>query len=468
MSLTIINLDTPTLGDRSYIAHDGTSALVVDPQRDIDRVEEILNSQRLNIGAVVETHMHNDYISGGLVLARKYGAQYITSADDDVNFDRVAVADKEVINVGNFAIQALHTPGHTFTHMSYVLLTPENNAQAIFTGGSMLHGSTGRPDLLGWDQAATLAGLQHGSAHRIVELLEDSVSVRPTHGFGSFCAATSTSGDSSTLADEKRTNPALLLDKKNFIEQTLAGLDAFPAYYKYMSPANYAGAGPIDLSEPNQMTTDEIMKAIAANAWVVDLRPKDLFAKGHLPGSMSFGIDGSFATYFGWLFSYGEKLMLISDRKDDVTYAQRELVRIGIDRPDGALVSDFQGAPELATNRTVTFKDVPDALKDPKILVLDVRRISERHASHIQGTTHIPLHELKSRISELPKEKELWVHCAGAYRAAGALGILESVGYKPVLINEAYEQCLKVEGLSINVGIADAGPVAPSDVRASV
>ncbi len=468
MSLTIINLDTPTLGDRSYIAHDGTTAVVVDPQRDIDRVEAILKSQDVNIGVVVETHMHNDYVSGGLILARKYGAKYITSADDDVKFDRIGVVDREIINVGNFAIQALHTPGHTFTHMSYILLKEENSAQAIFTGGSMLHGSTGRPDLLGWDQAATLAGFQHGSAHRIIELLEDTVSVHPTHGFGSFCAATSTSGDSSSLADEKKTNPALLLSKQIFIEQTLAGLDAFPAYYKHMSPANYAGAGPIDLSELKQMTTDEIMKAIASDLWVVDLRPKNLYANGHLPGSMSFGIDGSFATYLGWLFPYGEKLMLVSNRKDDIAYAQRELVRIGIDRPDGALVSDLKSAPELATNRTVTFSHVPAALKDPNIVVLDVRRNSERHASHIEGTIHIPFHELKSRVSELPREREIWVHCAGAYRAAGSLGILESAGYKPILINENYDQCLKVAALNIIVGVADAGPVAPSDVRAMV
>jgi hydroxyacylglutathione hydrolase len=467
MLLKIINLDTPTLGDRSYIAHDGKTALVVDPQRDIDRVEEILDSENVKVGAVVETHMHNDYVSGGLVLARKYGAKYITSADDDVKFDRVAVMDKEIVNVGDFAIQALHTPGHTFTHMSYILLTQENSAKGIFTGGSMLHGSTGRPDLLGWDQAPTLAGLQHGSALRIADLLEDKISIHPTHGFGSFCAATSTSGDSSTVGDEKSSNPALLLDKKTFIEQTLAGLDAYPAYYKYMDQANVAGAGPIDLSEVKHMSTDEMLKAIESGAWVVDLRPKGLYAAGHLPGSLSFGIDGSFATYFGWLYPYGEKLMLISDRKDDVSYAQRELVRIGIDRPDGALVGDLSEAAELVANRTVAFNDVPAALKDPRILVLDVRRNSERHASHIEGTVHIPLHELKSRISELPKDKEIWVHCAGAYRAAGSLGILESTGFKPVLINESYEAALKVTTLNIVTGIADAGPVAPSDVKVS-
>ena len=467
MPIKIINLDTSTLGDRSYIAHDGKIALVVDPQRDIDRVEEILNAERLEIGAVVETHMHNDYVSGGLVLARKHGAKYVTSANDDVEFERVGVMDREIVNIGDFAVQALHTPGHTFTHLSYILLTPENNAKAIFTGGSMLHGSTGRPDLLGWDQAATLAGLQHGSAHRIAELLEDKVSVHPTHGFGSFCAATSTSGDSSSIGDEKKSNPALLLDKKTFIEQTLAGLDAYPAYYKYMGAANAKGAGPIDLSEPRQMSTDELLRAIESGAWVVDLRPKSLFAAGHLPGSLSFGIDGSFATYFGWLYPYGEKLMLLSDRKDDITYAQRELVRIGIDRPDGAMVGDLARTSELATNKTVLFADVPEALMDPKILVLDVRRNSERHASHIEGTVHIPLHELNSRLSELPKDKEIWVHCAGAYRAAGSLGILESAGFKPVLINESYDACLKVKELKIIIGLADAGPVAPSDAKAS-
>lgn len=467
MSLKIINLDTPTLGDRSYIAHDGKTALVVDPQRDIDRVEEILNSEGISIGAVVETHMHNDYVSGGLVLARKYEVPYITSAEDEVKFDRVAVSDRQVVNVGDFAIQALHTPGHTFTHMSYILLEKDDNARGIFTGGSMLHGSTGRPDLLGWDQAAILAGLQYGSAHRIAELLEDRVSIHPTHGFGSFCAATSTSGDSSTIADEKKTNPALLLDRKTFIEETLAGLDAYPAYYKHMGPANTAGAGPIDLSELKRMTGEEVGKAIESGAWAVDLRPKSMYAKGHLRGSMSFGIDGSFATYFGWLFPYGEELVLLSDRKDDIVYAQRELVRIGIDRPAGAFVGDIAKSPDSATNKTVSFKDVPAALQDPSILVLDVRRASERGASHIEGTTHIPLHDLKSRITELPKDKEIWVHCAGAYRAAASLGILESAGYKPILINEAYDQCLNVAGLTIITGHADAGPVAPSDVKAS-
>ncbi len=427
-------------------------------------MEEIIEAENLHIGAVVETHMHNDYVSGGLVLARKYGAKYLTSAQDPVNFERLAVKDDEVVNVGSFAIKALHTPGHTFTHLAYILLTPEDNAQGIFTGGSMLHGSTGRPDLLGWDNAATLAGLQHESAHRIIDLLDDKITIHPTHGFGSFCAAAPTSGDSSTIADEKHNNPALLLDKESFISQTLAGLDAFPAYYKHMAARNLAGAGEINLSELKAMSSDELLKAIAAGVWALDLRSKDAYIQGHIPGSLSFGLAGSFASYFGWIFPYEDTLILLSDKREDIVTAQRELVRIGIDRPAGAFVNNLKEITGLKKNREVTFKDVAAGLKNPAVLIIDARRNNERHASHIEGTIHIPLHELASRITELPPEKEIWVHCASAYRASVALGILESAGYKAVLVNESYEQCLSVAALNIVTGIADAGPVAPLDV----
>lgn len=468
MALTVINLDTPSLGDRSYIAHDGKTALVVDPQRDIDRVQEILSRENLTLGAVIETHMHNDYVSGGLVLAREHGANYIVSEKDPVSFERFAVKDLEIVPVGSFAIQAMHTPGHTYTHMSYALLDGGENAQGVFTGGSLLHGSTGRPDLLGWDHARELAGLQYGSAHRLVELLEDKVNVHPTHGFGSFCAATSTCGDSSTIADEKITNPALLLEKEDYIIQTLNGLDAFPAYYKHMGPANHAGPGPIDLSQLTRISAEQVSEAIARGAWVVDLRNRNEWAAAHVPGSVSFGLDGSMATYFGWIYPYGEELVLISEDSKDIKVAQRELVRIGIDRPNSSYVGEFGDFEELKSTKTVTFNDVPQIIGKPGYTVLDVRRNSEREASHIEPSLHIPLHELVSRVNELPKDGEIWVHCAGAYRAAAAIGIIEKSGRTPVLINEPYDASFKVAELNIVTGLVDAGPVSPSDVNAKV
>ena len=459
MALKVINLDTPTLGDRSYIAHDGKTALVVDPQRDIDRVEAILLREGVALGAVIETHMHNDYVSGGLVLAREYGVQYIVSEKDPVTFDRFSIADQQVVPVGSFAVQAIHTPGHTYTHMSYALLDSSQKAQGVFTGGSMLHGSTGRPDLLGEDHAHELAGLQHGSAHRLAELLENKVSIHPTHGFGSFCTATATSGDSSTIADERKTNPALLLDKDSYIAQTLTGLDAFPTYYKHMGPANHAGPGPIDLSDLNRMSTDEVLNALQAGSWVVDLRSRNAWASGHVKGTVSFGLDGSIATYLGWIFPYEKQLILISDKATDISEAQRELVRIGIERPAGSFVGTVTDFADLGSTKSVNFADIPAVIGNPVVTILDVRRNGEREASHIVSSLHIPLHELESRVSELPTTGEIWVHCGGAYRAAASLGIIEKSGRTPVLINEPYSAALLVKDLDIITGHMDAGPI---------
>ena len=466
MTIKIINIDTPTLGDRGYLAPDGKTALVVDPQRDIDRVEQVLSDNSLELGAVVETHMHNDYVSGGLVLARKYQAKYITSADDPVSFDRVAAHDLDEFSIGNFGIKALHTPGHTFTHLSYILVDEQGKPTGIFTGGSLLHGSTGRPDLLGQDHAAQLAQLQHGSVHRITEFLDDAAPIFPTHGFGSFCAATSTSGSSSNIQDEKKGNPALLLTVERFVRETLAGLDTYPAYYKHMGPANLAGAGPIDLSELPRLSTDELLKRIAGDSWVVDLRDKDSWAKAHLAGTINFGVSGSFATYLGWLFPYEKELVLISDKADDISVAQRELVRIGIDRPSASFVGAMDSFDEVLDAEVVQFKDVPEALTNSEIVVLDVRRNSERQASHIKGSKHIPLHEIEGRLGELSTEKIYWVHCGGAYRASIAASIIQNAGFKIVLINEPYEKALEVKELKIVTGSTDHSPTAPSDFKA--
>ena len=223
-------------------------------------------------------------------------------------------------------------------------------------------------------------------------MLEDQVNIYPTHGFGSFCAATATSGDSSTIFDEKKNNPALLLSKESYIVQTLAGLDAFPAYYKHMGSANHAGASAIDLSELKRMSTDEVVKAIELGSLVVDLRDRNSWAAGHLKGTLSFGIDGSMATYLGWMFPYEKELILISDQAKDISAAQRELVRIGIDRPNGSYHGQISDFAELGTTKSVTFDEIPAALGDADITILDVRRNGEREASHIVPSLHIPLH----------------------------------------------------------------------------
>jgi hydroxyacylglutathione hydrolase len=212
--IQVLQIETPSLGDRSYVIHDGHTGIVIDPQRDIDRIETMLEHESVVLAAVAETHVHNDYLTGGFELARKFDVPYILNENTGVTFERFAIKDQETFVVGNFAVKAISTPGHTFDHVSYLVLDSNEQIICIATGGSLLHGSTGRPDLLGWEHAAELAGLQFVSAHRISELAPDWAPIYPTHGFGSFCSATPTLSDASTIGDEKRANPALL-QKKN-------------------------------------------------------------------------------------------------------------------------------------------------------------------------------------------------------------------------------------------------------------
>ena len=432
-------LDTPSLGDRSYLVTDGEVAVAIDPQRDIDRMQDLARDVRIT--HVAETHIHNDYVTGGLALARRLGAEYLVAADDDVAFARRPVRDGDVVATGRLRLRVLHTPGHTFTHLSYVLEDDERRVHGVFTGGSLLFGSTGRPDLLGAQHAETLARHQHASARRLATVLPGRTPVFPTHGFGSFCAATPTHGSSSTVAEERRRNPALTQDEDQFVTGLLAGLAAYPAYYVHMAPLNAAGPAPVVPTLPERVEPGELRRRIRAGEWVVDLRRRAAFASGHLPGSLNFGIDGSFLTYVGWLIPWGTPLSLVAQSPDDAMTAVRELCRIGIDRTEAMAVGDplrWGGGPIAAFQR-VTFAElgqVRAAGHEP--LVLDVRRWDERRAASLPGTSFIPLHELPERLDELPPHRTVWVHCAAGYRASIAAGLLESSGRHVVLVDDRF------------------------------
>jgi len=443
---TILTIETPTLGDRSYVVHDGDVAFVVDPQRDIDRVLALAERERVRITDVFETHIHNDYVTGGHALARHTGAAYHVGADDDVTFERVPIRDGDVVRVGTMTVRAVATPGHTYTHLSYVL---ERDEPAVFSGGSLLFGSTGRPDLLGREHAAELARLQHQSVRRLAAL-PDETRVMPTHGFGSFCSATQTEGTSSTIGREKVANTALTRSVDEFVAETLAGLDAFPAYYAHMGPANAAGPAAPDLSAPRRAHKADIRRALDAGEWVVDLRTRTAFAAGHVPGSFSFALDGQFATYLGWMIPWGTPLTLLGESAAQVAEAQRELVRIGIDRPEAAASGDPREwtDEDLATVRRARFGDLSQVLHHRPVHILDVRRVSEYADSHIAGAVNIPLHELLPRLGEVPRG-EVWVHCATGYRALVATSFLLANGYPAVYVDDGYDPGVRAAGLEV-------------------
>jgi hydroxyacylglutathione hydrolase len=432
--IEIVTIETPSLGDRSYLATDGTAALVVDAQRDFDRVLEVAARRGVTITDVFETHIHNDYVTGGYALAREVGAAYHVNGADCVGFERSGIGDGDVVRVGAMRLRAIGTPGHTFTHLSYAL-ADARRVIAAFTGGSLLHGSTGRTDLLGTEHQAELARRQHGSARRLAGELPDEAAVCPTHGFGSFCSATQAAGADSTIGAEKLVNPALTLDEDSYVESLLAGLDDYPAYYSQMAARNAAGPGAPDLTPPRRADGAELRRRIGAGEWVVDLRTRTAFAAGHLRGSLHFELGDSLATYLGWLIPWGTPLTLIGGCAGDIASAQRELVRIGIERPAAAAAAAELRAAKarLASYPVMTFAALEDDARGG--VVLDVRRDSEWRQVRIDGALHIPLHELPGRLGEIPAGP-VWVHCKSGYRASIAASLLDAAGREVVLIDD--------------------------------
>ena len=454
--IEIVTIDTPSLGDRTYLATDGVSALVIDPQRDIDRVLVVAAARGVAVTHVFETHIHNDYVSGGLALARRTGAAYHVNAADEVAFGRAGIADGDTVAVGALMrVRVIATPGHTFTHLAYALENATTGeVLAVFTGGSLLYGSTGRPDLLGAEHKLVLAAAQHASARRLALALPDQTPVYPTHGFGSFCAATSPAPGTatSTIGDEKRSNPALTLGKDSYVAVLLGGLDAYPAYYAHMATANSAGPDVPDLALPGRAGAGELLRRIAAGQWVVDLRDRRAFAAGHLPGSFSFEYGDSFATYLGWLIPWGTPLTLIGGTYRQVAAAQRDLARIGIDHLARAVTAgtgDWPRAEFLATYPVCDFTGLAAARRREQITVLDVRRRPERADGHIEGSIHIPLHELPGRLPDLPR-RPVWVHCQGGYRASIAASMLRAAGHAVTAVDDSFRRAAEA-------GLARAG-----------
>ncbi|MGP4112098.1 rhodanese-like domain-containing protein [Streptomyces sp. 4N509B] len=436
-------LEIEDLGNRGYLAGGTRAAVVVDPPRDIDQVIAAAALRGVRIVAVAETHVHNDYVTGGLELARLTGARYLVPAGASVAYARVPVADGDVEEIEDgLTLQAVATPGHTPHHTSYVL-AEDGRERAAFTGGSLLMGSVGRPDLVEPRLTEELARAQHASAHRLAAELDDEVAVMPTHGFGSFCSTVRAGGEHGTIGAEKTSNPVLLQDLDTFVRELLAGLDDVPAYYAHIGPTNSAGPASVDLTPPRPATAEEIAHRLAAGEWVVDLRDRVAFSEGHVAGSFNFEVEGRLATYLAWMIPWGKPVTLLAGSVEDLSRAQRELARVGIDRPAAASVGTpaawAGGRAPLAAFPRATFPDLAAArARGEEIVVLDVRRAGERAGGWIEGSVHVPIHQVHQRLSEVPAGT-VWVHCTSGTRAAIAASVLDAAGRDVVAVDDGYD-----------------------------
>jgi hydroxyacylglutathione hydrolase len=426
---------TPGLGDNSYLLASGDEAVVVDPQRDAWRFLEVANAKGLRIRYVLETHVHNDYVSGALEIRAVTAAEIAAPARGGYEFPHRAVAEGEEIRVGALRLVAWETPGHTPDHIAWLVHEDERlGPLAVFGGGSLIVGGAGRTDLLGADMTARLTRDQFRSLRRLATL-PPSTQLLPTHGAGSFCTvSTGARQRTSTVGAELQSNRALTArDEAAFVRQQLAGSRAYPTYYAHMGRVNRGGPVVLGrLPAMKALTPGDIARHVQDGAWLVDARDRVAFALGHVPGSVNIELDATFGTYVGWVTPFNAPLVLLLPEPmlPSVTEAVTQLIRIGYERllgyADGGLEAwQAEGRP-VRSYPTAGVDDLCHAYLDGQpIQVLDVRQSVEWDTGAIPGSLRIHLGDLPARLADVPREREVWVACSSGHRAATAASLLD-------------------------------------------
>jgi len=430
-SVIVRQISTKSLGDHSYIILVANQAAAVDIQRDLDRFEPVLDGVDAELVAVFETHIHNDYVSGGKRFAEAHGATYVLPANTGATYEHTPLADGETVSVGGWIMRAMHTPGHTHNHTSYVLESPDGPV-AVFSGGSMLVGAVGRSDLLGPNHTQQLLSDQYASVHRIADTLPDPSIVAPTHGAGSFCSASAVADTTSTVERERMQNPALLAGSaETFATSQLLGYKQYPIYYKHMAPSNLLPLGAPPEGELAVLTN----LSDFGDVNVVDVRPFLEYAAGHIPGAISVPASTDDAVYMGWTLEWNSPVVLVG-AATDVAQVRVHLARIGWDEIVGRIEPDalerIVDGP-LATTSYVRFAD----LNGGDVNILDVRDPVEHLAGVIPGAELIHLAEM-ARNPALYAKDDVTVHCQGGYRAGIAAGFLEAQGSNVTVVYDSF------------------------------
>jgi len=429
-------LRTPGLGDSSYVLAEDGLGIVIDPQRDIERFLDEVERMGAQVRYVLETHLHNDYISGGRELARRSGADLILPAAAGAAFAYVPAFHLEDFGEGRLQIRPLHTPGHTPEHTAYLVLV-DGKEVAIFSGGSLLVGSAGRTDLLGSARAAQLARLQFQSVMRL-SALPDEVELYPTHGAGSFCSAGVAGPATSSIGEEKRTSPVLQYpDAEQFAAAQLGSLDPYPRYYAQMGPANLQGPPPMATPAPIPKLRAEDLGSLIGEVQIVDARPKQHYADGHIPGAWGIELNEDFVTWVGWLLPFDAPLVLVLEDDQDDDEAVTALARIGFDHVNGVMNGMEEWADsgrEVVSHETITAREFLE-LNEPDLQVLDVRSPSEWNEDHFEGSVHCYLPDLVASVpTALDQGRPVYIGCTTGHRASTAAGLLALSGFRPVVM----------------------------------
>lgn len=435
-----------------YILSDGEAA-IIDPLREVGPYLEKAEKDGARIKYVLETHFHADFVSGHLDLAAKTGAEIVYGPNANPRFPAHIAEDGEILTLGKVTIKVLHTPGHTLESTTYLLCDENGKDYAIFTGDTLFLGDVGRPDLAQKAAHMTqeeLAGLLYDSLRNKIMTLADDVIVYPAHGAGSACGKNMMKETVDTLGNQKKFNYALRanMTKEEFVREVTEGLLPPPLYFPENVRMNREGYESIDevLHKGTKALTPEEFEVVAneSGAIVLDTRDPAVFASGFIPNSINIGIDGSFAPWVGALIpGVAQPILVIADEGRETEVVTR-LARVGYDNTLGYLKGGFkawlQAGREIDRIESISAAEFAKRFRQERPTVIDVRRESEYRLEHVEGAINTPLDYLNEHLAEIPKDREVYLHCAGGYRSMVAASILRARGWDNVIdVNSGFK-----------------------------
>jgi hydroxyacylglutathione hydrolase len=413
-------------------------AAVVDPPRDIDPYLDAATLVGVRISHAFETHIHNDFISGGRELAARAGTQIVASATAELGFDYQRVRDGDIVTVGDIRFHAIATPGHTPEHVSYLaedLIAPEH-PPVLFSGGSLLVGAVSRTDLLGHEHTMGLGRERFASLHSKLLRLADTTEVYPTHGAGSFCTAAPGGERHTTIGRERRLNAFLqLATPEAFVAELQRVMPSYPAYFRHLRALNRRGAPLLgELPDPVGLSPTEVRARMDRGEAVVDARPVSDYVRGHIPRAYHVELRPVFAAWVGWVVPFGTPIILVADAPEASDKAVHQLRRIGYDNlpgylEDGMAAWEAAGLPIVSTP-VLTMREVREHLEcQEPLVVLDVRQDAEWAGGRLPRARHIEAGALAEADLALPHDTPIATHCEHGQRSATALSVLERRGF---------------------------------------
>ena len=433
---------TKCLSQGSYYIECNKEVAIIDPIREVETYVEKAKKSGCKIKYIFETHIHADFISGHLNLAKKTGAKIIYGPKSETTFNKTIASDYEKFKLGNSIIVAIHTPGHTIESTTYLLKDTNGKDHAIFTGDTLFLGDVGRPDLSQISDLDNkdLASMLYDSLRNKIMILNDDVIVYPGHGQGTSCGKDLSSETIGTLGDQKKTNYALRdkMTKEEFVKEVLNGLLDPPKYFPSNVELNKNGylESQIILKESLNALDANKVEELITEVILLDVRNENDFAESHIPGSIFIGLDGRFAPWVGELLEDIEKPIILLAPKGREEEAITRLSRVGFDNIKGYLKGGIKSWIELnkQTNSIENIKaqDFMNLNSKFDLDILDVRSQNENLNGSVNGSLNIPLINLSENIKRVNSNSKTYVYCKGGYRSMIASSILNLNGIKNI------------------------------------